>query len=75
MLLIPSFAYFVANIDDVVEATDGLYMCGIITMVISMKCFYTMHCTEVEDILQQLQVTVTLSKTNFICIFSFCTLH
>lgn len=63
MLLLPSFAYFLTNLDDVAAATDGLYMSGILTNVISTYIYYSRHRCDVETIIFELQMIVSSSES------------
>lgn len=69
-LLVPSFASFLVNIEDVVNATEGLYMSGVLTMILSMQIFYSLHRVDVQIILRELQIIVSSSTLN-VCDFAF----
>lgn len=55
LLFLPSFAYFVIYVEDVAEATNALYMMGILSMCTSTYIFYSAHRGDIEAVLHGLQ--------------------
>lgn len=69
--LLPSIAYFMANITDIAKTTDATYIIGAMSMALGMYCFLVNSKIELKQLLMDLQMIAGDSEFIFLWTFLF----